>query len=331
MGNKLVSIVTPCYNGEAYLPRFFDTILNQTYPCIELIFINDGSTDATTEIIEQYRPQLAKRGISFQYIYQENAGQAAAINKGLKVFQGDYIIWTDSDDILHNRNVEKKVAFMEEHKEYGYAMCKGEVVTEDDVSKRVDMLYRHPPKGEDSMFLDLLIERNVVFTPGVYIARREAFLDAHPTLHIYESRIGQNWQLLLPLASKYQCGYIEEVLFSYVIRSKSHSRTESSEEEVLRKYENHKKLLLHLLSEMQVKNITYYKEVLEEKYIRMQLNIASTYRDIPLLKTRYCQLKKKGALNKRDRVVYWSGKIRIIEWTFHCAQGMKCYLKKIRG
>ena len=50
MTKPLVSIITPCYNGEAFLKRYFESILNQTYPNLELIFINDGSTDRTEEI-----------------------------------------------------------------------------------------------------------------------------------------------------------------------------------------------------------------------------------------------------------------------------------------
>ena len=63
----LVSIVTPCYNGENYLDRFFRSVLAQTYPSLELVFINDGSTDHTEQLAESFRPQLEERGIRFIY------------------------------------------------------------------------------------------------------------------------------------------------------------------------------------------------------------------------------------------------------------------------
>ena len=78
MCNPLVSVITPCYNGEAYLDRYFNSILNQTYRPLELIFVNDGSTDRTAEIAERYAPVLKESDISFIYLHQENAGQAAA-------------------------------------------------------------------------------------------------------------------------------------------------------------------------------------------------------------------------------------------------------------
>ena len=58
--NSLVSIITPCYNGEDYLPQFFESVLNQTYPNIELIFINDGSTDNTEKVALSYRDRTGR-------------------------------------------------------------------------------------------------------------------------------------------------------------------------------------------------------------------------------------------------------------------------------
>ena len=90
MNTALVSIITPCYNGERYLDRYFASILHQTYPNLELIFINDGSTDRTEEIAQGYRLPLEQRGIRYTYLSQENAGQAAALNRGLKLFRQVY-------------------------------------------------------------------------------------------------------------------------------------------------------------------------------------------------------------------------------------------------
>ena len=84
--DKKVSIITPCFNGEKFISRYFDSILEQTYKNIEVIFINDGSTDTTEKIVEQYISTFNKHGIEFIYIYQENKGQAAALNNGLKKF-----------------------------------------------------------------------------------------------------------------------------------------------------------------------------------------------------------------------------------------------------
>ena len=63
MEEGLVSIITPCFNGERYVEEFFNSILNQTYPKIEVIFVNDGSTDGTGKIAKKYEKNLKKKDI----------------------------------------------------------------------------------------------------------------------------------------------------------------------------------------------------------------------------------------------------------------------------
>lgn len=89
--NPLVSIITPCYNGEKYLAKFLDSILAQTYNNLEFIFINDGSVDNTEAIFDSYKNKFEKRQIKYRYIKQVNQGQAAAVNAGLKIASGKYI------------------------------------------------------------------------------------------------------------------------------------------------------------------------------------------------------------------------------------------------
>ena len=66
--NPLVSIITPCYNGEKFLERFLDSVLNQTYENIELILVNDGSTDKTDDIANKYKNTFDDRDYAYIYI-----------------------------------------------------------------------------------------------------------------------------------------------------------------------------------------------------------------------------------------------------------------------
>ena len=104
----LVSVITPCYNGEAFLDRYFQSVLSQSYPNIELIFVNDGSTDRSEEIALSYREWLEARGIRYLYIAQENKGISEAVNAGLRRFSGDYLTWPDSDDWMTPDCIAKK-------------------------------------------------------------------------------------------------------------------------------------------------------------------------------------------------------------------------------
>ena len=109
--NPLVSIVTPCYNGEKYLERYFESILQQTYTNCQLIFMDDGSTDNTREIVTTYKEKLANKGMSVEYYYNMNRGQAYAVGEGLKHIKGEYYIWPDADDILTPDSIQKSWNF----------------------------------------------------------------------------------------------------------------------------------------------------------------------------------------------------------------------------
>lgn len=93
-----INIVTPVYNGEQYIHRLLDSILMQTYPDIMMYVIDDGSTDGTKAVVEHYVPLFVNRGYDLHYVYQENGGQSAALNRGLKYIDGDYFLWPDADD-----------------------------------------------------------------------------------------------------------------------------------------------------------------------------------------------------------------------------------------
>ena len=94
-----ISIIIPVYNVEKYLHECLDSIINQTFTDIEIICVDDGSTDKSSEILEEYE-QKDKR---FTVISQPNKGVSAARNRGMQQAKGKYIMFVDSDDWLaHN-------------------------------------------------------------------------------------------------------------------------------------------------------------------------------------------------------------------------------------
>lgn len=104
----LVSILTPCYNGEKFISNYVNSIFKQDYSNIEVIFVDDGSNDATKQLILGYENEFLARKISFQYIWKENNGAASAIEKGIKNVKGKYLTWIDVDDSMHSDYISKK-------------------------------------------------------------------------------------------------------------------------------------------------------------------------------------------------------------------------------
>ena len=97
-----ISIIVPVYKAQAYLHSCIESILSQTYQNFELILVDDGSPDSCGEICEEY----AARDSRVHVIHQDNQGQAAARNHGLKIAQGTWVCFVDSDDLIHPQMIE---------------------------------------------------------------------------------------------------------------------------------------------------------------------------------------------------------------------------------
>lgn len=103
----MVSVIIPTYNSKQYLTETVNSVLSQTYTPIDIIIVNDGSTDGTEVLF----PNFEKQGITCYT--QKNQGASAARNFGLSIAKGDYIQFLDADDILHPEKIERQVKAME--------------------------------------------------------------------------------------------------------------------------------------------------------------------------------------------------------------------------
>lgn len=104
----LVSVVIPAFNAEKYIKETIDSVLKQTCKDFEIIVVDDGSTDKTKKILEQYIDRI-------NYIFQENSGPSKARNTGIKIAKGEYIAFLDADDLWPKSKLALQVDFMELH------------------------------------------------------------------------------------------------------------------------------------------------------------------------------------------------------------------------
>lgn len=109
-GNDLVSIVVPAYNSEKYIVKCLNSLHEQSYDSIEILIINDGSTDQTQTVVENFIESDRR----FLLINQENAGVSSARNVGIKLSKGKYLIFVDSDDYVTPDYVETLVSLMKQ-------------------------------------------------------------------------------------------------------------------------------------------------------------------------------------------------------------------------
>lgn len=282
MISKLVSIIIPCYNVGEYLQRFIDSVLSQTYDKIELIFINDGSQDNTEAIIKKNIKNIEKRGFQYVYIKQENKGLGGAINTGLKNVNGEFFCWPDPDDILTDKSIEKRVDFLERNEHYAVVTSDAEVYNSTNLNS---FIYKISKWSEDNynenQFL-LLLQSKSIFCPGCHLVRTTKFLEANPKNEIYPARRGQNWQLLLPLYYKFKRGFLDEPLYKYIIYENSMSNSDTSFDDRMKRYQEHRTIVVNTLNKIDMSNSdrNRYIKLFDRSNIIRQFNDSVEYRKI---------------------------------------------------
>lgn len=120
--NEIVSIVVPCYNQEKYLAETLDSVLAQTASTWECIIVNDGSTDNSEAIIDDYCAKNSR----FSKLNQENQGLAASRNSGIKAAKGKYILPLDGDDKIGTQYIELAQKEFEKNPKLALVYCKAE-------------------------------------------------------------------------------------------------------------------------------------------------------------------------------------------------------------
>ncbi|MCK8073705.1 glycosyltransferase family 2 protein [Vibrio sp. 1CM23M] len=272
MNTPLVSVISPCYNGEKYIGRFLESILYQDYDNIELIVVDDGSTDNTLNEMYSYEPLFIKKGYKYTILSQRNQGQASAINLALPLVTGEYITWPDSDDILTKCSISSKVKYLTEHDTLNVVRSDVEYINEN--SSHLYYISDKYNLRAKNIFEDLIFENEVYLCPGGYMIRTSCFDKVIRNRRIINSKVGQNWQILLPICRDNDCGYLDKVTYRYVVREGSHSRSSVSYFQKRVKFEGHQSLLLEIIRTLGAVN---YTDAIRQKYVKKFIYLAVDY------------------------------------------------------
>jgi glycosyltransferase involved in cell wall biosynthesis len=196
----LVSIVIPCFNQGRFLSEAIDSALSQTHRDVEVIVVNDGSTDDTRLVA------CARAGV--RHVEQRNQGAAVARNRGLADSRGEYVIFLDADDRLLPQAVTLGIESLDAHPDWGFVTGHVRVIAEDGTSAGVPP--QEHPDGEPYL---ALLRSNYIWTPGVVLYRRSA-LDAagafDPTAHG-----SADYDLNIRIARRFATGCHHQIILEY--------------------------------------------------------------------------------------------------------------------
>lgn len=173
MDNKaLISVVIPAYNAEHYIGRTIDSVLAQTYKNLQILVVDDASTDATVSILRAYNdPRLEL------VLLGENGNLCNARNEALTRVRGEYVAFLDSDDLWRPEKLEKQLAFLESNPSYGACFTWADIIDENDVPRALDdedvrwlyHAFRQENRSQAQWLMRLLTEGNCFVCSSVLI------------------------------------------------------------------------------------------------------------------------------------------------------------------
>lgn len=264
----LVSVLIPAYNHENYIQETIESIINQTYPNIELIILDDGSKDKTWEKITELKPKCENRFVKIHFETKQNEGTCMTLNKLLKLSSGEFVYIIASDDLAKPQAIEEEVKFLQDNPDYALAVGDNEYV--DSMGKQIfrtqkaftsnikNAKYKTVKEflssklkidflSDDFGSYKTLYKENYI--PNGYLIRKNIF----ETIGNFTKNAPlEDFWLMLQISKYKKMKYIDEILFSYRIHDTNTignstrmreltTQTRNYEQKLLEKYlTNHK-------------------------------------------------------------------------------------------
>ncbi len=272
MSNKLVSVIIPAYNHENYILETIKSVIAQTYANIELIVINDGSTDNTWKKLEEIKSDCDKRFIRTVFKNQKNMGRCITYNNLLKEAKGEFIYIIASDDIAKQDAIEKEISFLLQNNEYVIAVGDNELIDNEgnvigwdkrqnsvDISKAVyksfgDFLQNRRCdvnfNSDDFGLYKTLVRGNYI--PNGYLIRSSALKKIPPFTNMAPL---EDWYMMMQLAKIGKFKYIDKILFSYRWHDSNTVKNSKYMDDITKKTLSYEQLL--------VENTSCWKDIFE--------------------------------------------------------------------
>jgi len=259
-----VSVVIPTYNRASMVAEAIESVLSQSYKDLEVIVVDDGSTDNTEDVLRPYFSQIT-------YIKQENRGNAAARNKGLKEAKGVLIAFNDSDDLWVHDKLEKQVGFMDEHPDIDMVCGNGIIFGNTlDAGRLVISQSRGEFLEKKGVTIKDIFMKSTIRTPTVVI--RKKVIDA---LDGFDGNlrvcVDGDFSLRL-LGSGYKAAFINDVFFK--LRKHDDNLSADREQRLLHSI----KIIKKLLSEKPELEVIIGRENINKRLAYRYYRLAKTYR-----------------------------------------------------
>ncbi|HXH23909.1 MAG TPA: glycosyltransferase [Vicinamibacterales bacterium] len=208
MTHDSVAVIIPCYNGSAFIAEAIESALAQTHSKLEIVVVNDGSTDGSSAVLRRYASRV-------RIVEQENQGVAAARNRGIETSTSPFIAFLDQDDRWRPEKTVRQLASLRRHPEAALVFC--DRLWIDDRGGRIDP---PPHRRPSTPWLRALIRGNFIL-PSTVLLRRDA-LGAER--FVPGTAGSDDWDLWLRLAARWELVHLAEPLVEYRVHACNASR-----------------------------------------------------------------------------------------------------------
>lgn len=199
-----ISVIIPAYNHARFLPQAVESVINQIDSADEIIVVDDGSTDATSNIVFPYLKYVS-------YIYKANGGTSTALNTGIRRAVGNWICWLSADDLFMPDKLKKQREYVEKHPQIGLIYTDFYVV--DEKAGRIISHEKPPQYPDQKTWTQTLLKTGCLFNGSTTMIRTSLFYKAG--LFLPELLHSQDYNMWIRLSRFCEFGYIPEPLVKY--------------------------------------------------------------------------------------------------------------------
>ena len=209
MNTGLVSIMMPAFNAEQYIGQAIQSVTSQSYPSWELVVVDDGSTDGTARVVEQFKD------LRIKLIHQANGGEAAARNTALQHMTGEFIAFLDADDLYLPDHLKLTVGILQQHPEWDGVYTDGiHIDAEGNELPSLSSRRRGPFQGN---IFEKLVWASDVFGPPLCVVIRREKVVQHDLRFDPRIVIGPDWDFFIQFTEFACFGYLGQITCKYRI------------------------------------------------------------------------------------------------------------------
>lgn len=253
----LVTVIIPCFNREKYIVETIESVINQTWPSVELIVVDDGCTDGSRFLLENYSDRI----VLLEHPNRVNCGQSAAINLGLKNSHGEFIAILDSDDLFAADKIEKQVLYLLNNPQVGLVYSNGYAIDSKGIILNKFYNETHIESSDPNRVLMdcyFLLPNNALVRDSVY--KTVGYFDE-------SLRSAQDHDMAIRIAECTQISYLDAPVFFY----RRHLDSISQKNAKLR-WQNGYKILLK-----SIKRHNYHPKVILKRLAVLNFRLAQCY------------------------------------------------------